>query len=163
MTVHEQPNDVYINTIETNGWHAYDITPDVLAGGVLREYEELEVAGRALAVEIGHHYLLAPTPKRGQTVRQANEMVQGVGPSIEIGGNSSDYVGLHLMYVPNLAMFTRITKQEDGVGLYSPELLIGRQQDTVILDPGVAENVFARDFRITPISQLKQRIHEYRR
>ena len=69
--------------IEKHRWTLYDISSSV-EQGVKFEWADLEEQGSAERFVIPGHYIFAPIPKEGQSLRDAYSVTKGLGPSLLI-------------------------------------------------------------------------------
>ena len=135
----------YVDTVEQHGWQLYDISTLELQA---QSWEELEAHGPIDHVEVGGMYVFAPQAQRGQTLREAYAVTNGIGPCLAIHDPKlPDYKVLRLKFSPRYAFFTRIALDAAGVTLFTPRIK-GQAYDFVTLDPTTAPATFERDFRV---------------
>lgn len=149
----------YFEAITEKGWQIYDVTDETLPNN----WEGRELQGPAEAVQIGRQYVLTPQPEEGQSLWQAYEAVQGVGPTLDIPDpKAADYLALKLHYTPAFAVFSRLLVDTTGVLLYIPQSREVKTPDVVVLHPATAEDIFVRDFSIRTLKEIMQAAHDHR-
>ncbi len=153
----------YVDAVQAHRWQLYDVT------GIDRqldyhEWQVLEQRGPTQQLEEGGQYLLGPVLAAGQSLGGAYARLTEIHmPGLRIGNvASSDYPHLELHHSSTFAVFSRLALDAHGVRLYTPEMPEQSFSDVVILDRHTGPVVFARDFGLVPIRDVRQ-VYKYRR
>jgi len=112
--------------IDSQGWTLFDATPKRKRNRPI-SWDEFEKNGPATKFEIGHNYIFARIPIKGQTLRQAYSVTKGLGPSlfIEDGTDADRWAGIELVtdfyFRGKPILFSRLGFTPEFLAVFSPK------------------------------------------
>lgn len=144
--------------VESYGWTLYDVTERQQDPSFT--YEDMEREGPAQEFRVSHQYMFIPIPEKGQSLREAYAVTQGLGPILDIENPAEErWLGVDLYWTHTLAVFTRMMFATDGVALTSPRIEGGKNPDWVSMPYDSVVDTFRKYFRIISAVEFAATVH----